>query len=218
VTKLAAKVTELRQGPGPLGSTDVGSMATPAQVDIVDRHVREAEKAGARILTGGHRGTEGYSFEPTVIVDVDHTMSCMREETFGPTIPVMKVADAEEAIRLANDTEYGLSASVWTTDEERGLEIAARLDAGAVNINNVLANLSATALPHGGWKESGVGSRFGGEAAIRKYCRAKAITSAKMTPKNEMNWYPYTKRRSKTLHRMVRLISARGRRKFARVR
>ncbi len=218
VDKLAAKVAELRQGPGPLGSSDVGSMATPAQVDIVERHVRDAEKAGARILTGGHRGTEGYSFEPTVLVDVDHSMSCMREETFGPTIPVMKVADAEEAIRLANDTEYGLSASVWTQDEERGLALAARLDAGAVNVNNVMANLSATALPHGGWKESGVGSRFGGEAAIRKYCRAKAITTAKMTPKNELNWYPYTKRRSKTLHRMIRLISARGKRRFGRIR
>ncbi|RNL81095.1 aldehyde dehydrogenase family protein [Nocardioides marmorisolisilvae] len=218
VTKLSAKVAELRQGPGPLGSTDVGSMATPAQVDIVQRHVDDAVANGARVLNGGHRGSEGYSFEPTVLVDVDHSMSCMREETFGPTIPVMKVANADEAIRLANDTEYGLSASVWTTDEERGLEIAGRLDAGAVNVNNVLANLSATALPHGGWKESGIGSRFGGEAAIRKYCRAKAITTAKMTPKNELNWYPYTKRRSKALHRMVRLISARGKRKFARVR
>ena len=218
VAKLATKVADLRQGPGPLGSTDVGSMATPAQVDIVEGHVRDAEKAGARILTGGHRGTEGYSFEPTVIVDVDHSMSCMREETFGPTIPVMKVADADEAVRLANDTEYGLSASVWTSDEDRGLEIAARLDAGAVNVNNVLANLSATALPHGGWKESGIGSRFGGEAAIRKYCRAKAITTAKLTPTNELNWYPYTKRRSKALHRMVRLISARGKRKFGRIR
>ncbi|MFL6024756.1 MAG: aldehyde dehydrogenase family protein [Marmoricola sp.] len=218
VAKLATKVSELRQGPGPLGSTDVGSMATPAQVDIVERHVREAQQAGARVLTGGKRGAEGYSFEPTVLVDVDHSMSCMREETFGPTIPVMKVADAEEAIRLANDSEYGLSASVWTADEERGLEIASRLDAGAVNVNNVLANLSATALPHGGWKDSGIGSRFGGEAAIRKYCRAKAITTPKMAPKNELNWYPYTKRRSKALHRMVRLISARGKRKFGRVR
>jgi acyl-CoA reductase-like NAD-dependent aldehyde dehydrogenase len=218
VAKLATKVGELRQGPGPLGSSDVGSMATPAQVEIVERHVREAEKAGARILTGGHRGAEGYSFEPTVLVDVDHSMSCMREETFGPTIPVMKVADAEEAIGLANDTDYGLSASVWTRDEQRGLEIAARLDVGAVNVNNVLANLSATALPHGGWKDSGIGSRFGAEAAIRKYCRTKAITSAKMTPKNELNWYPYTKRRSRALHRMVRLISARGKRRFGRVR
>jgi betaine-aldehyde dehydrogenase len=218
VARLATKVGELRQGPGPLGSTDVGSMATPAQVDIVQRHVDDAVAHGARVLTGGHRGAEGYSFEPTVLVDVDHSMACMREETFGPTIPVMKVADAEEAIRLANDTEYGLSASVWTTDEERGLEIAARLDVGAVNVNNVLANLSATALPHGGWKESGIGARFGGEAAIRKYCRTKAITSPKMAPANELNWYPYTKRRSKALHRMVRLISARGKRRFGAIR
>jgi len=218
VAKLAAKVAELRQGPGPVGSTDVGSMATRSQVDIVERHVRDAQAAGARVLTGGNRGAEGYSFEPTVLVDVDHSMACMREETFGPTIPVMKVADAEEAIRLANDTEYGLSASVWTQDEEQGLAVAARLDAGAVNVNDVLANLFSVTLPHGGWKESGIGARFGGEAAIRKYCRTKAITTPKMAPKNELAWYPYTKARSKVMHRMLRLMSARGKRRFGAVR
>jgi acyl-CoA reductase-like NAD-dependent aldehyde dehydrogenase len=218
VERLAAKVAELRLGPGPLGSSDVGSMATSAQVDIVQRHVDDAVASGAKLLTGGQRGSEGYSFEPTVLADVDHSMSCMREETFGPTIPVMKVVDADEAVRLANDSTYGLSASVWSQDEDRALEIAGRLDVGAVNVNNVMANLSATALPHGGWKESGIGSRFGGEAAIRKYCRAKAITTPKMTPPNELNWYPYTKRRSKLLHRMVRLISARGKRRFSRIR
>ncbi|MCW2787089.1 MAG: aldehyde dehydrogenase [Marmoricola sp.] len=214
VTRLAAKVATLRQGPGPLGSTDVGSMATAAQVDIVERHVNEAVAGGARVLTGGRRVPGGTAFEPTVLVDVDHTMSCMREETFGPTIPVMKVADADEAVRLANDSAYGLSASVWSQDEDRALAIAARLDAGAVNVNDVLANLFSFTLPHGGWKESGIGSRFGAQAAIRKYCRAKAITTPKVAPKNELMWYPYSKTRSTVVHRMLRALAGRGKRRM----
>lgn len=214
VTRLAAKVAELRQGPGPLGSSDIGALATADQVDIVDRHVREALAAGARALTGGKRGPVGNTYEPTVLVDVDHSMACMHQETFGPTIPVMRVADADEAVRLANDSSYGLSASVWTTDVDRGLEIAERLDAGAVNVNDVLANLFSFTLPHGGWKESGIGTRFGGEAAIRKYCRPKAITTPIVAPKNELMWYPYTPARSKVVLRALRALAGRGRRRF----
>lgn len=214
VTRLAAKVAELRQGPGPLGASDIGALATAGQVDIVDRHVREAVEGGARVLTGGKRGPVGNTYEPTVLVDVDHSMSCMREETFGPTIPVMRVADADQAVRLANDSAYGLSASVWTQDLDRGLAIAERLDAGAVNVNDVLANLFSFTLPHGGWKESGIGTRFGGEAAIRKYCRPKAITTPIVAPKNELMWYPYTTGRSKVVLRALRALAARGKRRF----
>ena len=111
-------------------------MATAAQRDIVARHVDEAVAAGARVTTGGKPTGIGTFFQPTVLADVDHSMSCMTEETFGPTLPVVKVADEEEAIRLANDSVYGLSATVWTGDVERGERIARRLDAGAVNIND----------------------------------------------------------------------------------
>ena len=87
-----------------------------------------------------------------------------------------------------------------------------------LTVNDVLANLFSVTLPHGGWKESGIGARFGGEAAIRKYCRAKAITTPKMAPKNELAWYPYSKSRSTVMHRMLRLMSARGKRRFGKVR
>jgi len=207
-------ITRLAERVSALGAREIGALATTAQVDTVERHVTEAVASGAKALTGGHRGSTGSTYEPTVLVDVDHSMACMREETFGPTIPVMRVADAEEAIRLANDSAYGLSASVWTTDHDRGLEIAGRLDAGAVNVNDVLANLFSFTLPHGGWKESGIGSRFGGEAAIRKYCRAQAITVPVVAPKNELMWFPYTPVRSRVVLRTLRALVARGRRRF----
>ena len=105
----------------------------------------------------GHDGQSGYWFEPTVLVDVDHTMECMREETFGPTLPIMKVADAEEAIRLANDSPYGLGASVFSKDVARGEAVARRIEAGAVCVNDALVNYSALELPMGGVKASGMG-------------------------------------------------------------
>ena len=113
---VAKKAQELRQGvPGDFGSVDVGAFINPPQVDVVEEHVNDAVAKGARVLVGGHRGSgHGAFFEPTVLADVDHTMECMREETFGPTLPIMKVADADEAIRLANDSPYGLQASVFT--------------------------------------------------------------------------------------------------------
>lgn len=115
-----------------------------------------------------------------MLADVDHTMSCMTEETFGPTLPVVKVADEAEAIRLANDSDYGLSATVWTADKQRGERIARQLDVGAVNINDAIANLFTLALPMGGWKHSGVGTRFGAAAGIRKYCHEQAIMAPRI--------------------------------------
>src|SRR5690606_7351925 len=123
---------------GEPGSVDVGSMTFGPQVEIVERHVEDARAKGARVLVGGTRGKQrsGYWFEPTVLADVDHTMLCMREETFGPTLPIMKVADAEEAIRLANDSPYGLAASVFSKDTRKAEAIARRIQAGAVCVND----------------------------------------------------------------------------------
>lgn len=209
VRRLADKVARLSQGVAP--GDDVGAMATEAQVEIADRHVREAVAAGARVLTGGKRKPAGNFFEPTVLVDVDHTMACATEETFGPTIPVMKVADEDEAVRMANDSAYGLSASVWTRDVARGERIARRLEVGAVNVNDVFSNLFAATLPHNGWKESGVGARLGGAHAVRKYCRVKAITSPRFpTMRSEIAWYPYSRRRAAVAGAVMRAVVGRG--------
>src|SRR5207245_11047595 len=135
VSKVSDKVRALRVGKseGP-GSVEVGAITFPPQMDTIKDHVADAVQKGARVLTGGHevRGA-GRFFEPTVLVDVDHSMKCMTEETFGPTLPIMKVRDTEEAVRLANDSPYGLGASVFTRDTARGEEVAKRIEAGAAN-------------------------------------------------------------------------------------
>ncbi|MBH0781300.1 aldehyde dehydrogenase family protein [Nocardia bovistercoris] len=192
VAKLTENVKALRQGIDGRGlNHDVGALANENQVRIVQRHVDEAVAAGARVLTGGKRTGEGTFFEPTVLVDVHQGMSCVAEETFGPTLPVLRVADEDEAVRLANDSVYGLSASVWTGDKDRGERIARRLNAGAVNINDVFANLFSYALPMGGWGQSGVGARWGGASGVRKYCRQQAITKPILpTQRKELFWYP----------------------------
>lgn len=212
VAKLTDNVRRLRQGQDDRKFMyDVGALATSAQRDIVQRHVDGAVAAGARVVTGGKPTGTGTFFQPTVLVDVDHSMSCMTEETFGPTLPVVKVADEAEAIRLANDSVYGLSATVWTGDKDRGERIARQLDVGAVNINDVLSNAFACDIPMGGWKQSGIGARWGGAAGVLKYCRPQAITSPRIpTQSKELLWYPTSPRRVKFALSLLRASAARG--------
>ncbi|MGF0314677.1 aldehyde dehydrogenase family protein [Nocardia fluminea] len=216
VTKLTAAVAALRQGADDRESkNDVGALANENQALIVQRHVDEAVAAGAAVTTGGKRTGVGTFFEPTVLVDVDHSMSCVAEETFGPTLPVMKVADEAEAIRMANDSIYGLSASVWTGDKARGERVARQLNTGAVNINDVFSNLFNPAMPMGGWGLSGVGARWGGASGLRKYCRAQAMTKPKLpTMGKELFWYPYDMNKLVFAVAAMRAAGARGMRRI----
>ena len=211
VALLTERVRSIRQGvDNGSYSTDVGTLVTEQQVEIVRSHVQDAVAHGATIATGGKTTGKGGFFEPTILLDVDHSMACMRDETFGPTIPVMKVADEAEAIRLANDSQYGLSATVWTKDIGRGRDIAHRLEVGAVNINDAYSNLFCFPLPHGGWKSSGLGSRLGGPQGIRKYCRQQAITTPRVPRmENQLLWYPYSRRRGRIVAALLRLFVAR---------
>ncbi len=213
VDKVAEKTRVLRLGtPGGPGTVDVGAITFGPQMDIIDRHVTEAQAAGARVLVGGHqRPGEGRFYEPTVLVDVDHSMSALREETFGPTLPIMKVGDAEEAIRLANDTDYGLAASVWTRDAARGEAIARRIEAGAVCVNDAQVNYLALELPMGGWKQSGLGVRHGA-AGIRKYTRQQAILVTRFALKKDLHMMSYNRRTSALIGRLIKLVYGRGRR------
>jgi acyl-CoA reductase-like NAD-dependent aldehyde dehydrogenase len=216
VAKVVEKARGLRQGVGHgPGTIDVGSMTFPPQVDVVERHVQDAKAKGAKVLVGGERGHEGdrgYWYEPTVIVDVNHEMDCMREETFGPTLPIMKVEDAEEAIRLANDSPYGLGASVFSKDVGRGEAVARRVEAGAVCVNDALVNYTALELPMGGAKASGLGSRHGA-GGIRKYCSAQAIVvTPRLAMKREVHMYPYKARTSRLLGRFFKFLYGRGKR------
>jgi acyl-CoA reductase-like NAD-dependent aldehyde dehydrogenase len=206
------RVRELRQGaPGGPGSTDLGAVISPPQADIVERHVKEAVEQGARVLVGGGRSDQngGTFFEPTVLVDVDHTMACMTEETFGPTVPIMKVRDADEAVRLANDSPYGLQASVWTKDASKGERLARRIEAGAVTVNDAQVNYVALELPMGGWKESGLGTRHGADG-IRKYTKKQSVLVTTFAPmKRDLHMMPYTRRRTRFVARLLKLVYGR---------
>jgi acyl-CoA reductase-like NAD-dependent aldehyde dehydrogenase len=213
VAKVEEKLRALRQGPpGGPGEVDVGAVTSPAQVDLIDEHVRDAVAKGARALVGGRRGDgPGDFYEPTLLVDVDHSMQCMTEETFGPTMPVMKVRDAEEAVRLANDTPYGLQASVWTKDAAKGERLARMIEAGVVTVNDAQVNYVALELPMGGWKASGLGSRHGADG-IRKYTKRQALLVTRFAPKRDLHMLPYRARTTKGLERLLRFAYGRGKR------
>jgi acyl-CoA reductase-like NAD-dependent aldehyde dehydrogenase len=214
VSKVSEKVRELRVGKseGP-GSVEVGAITFPPQMETIKDHVADAVQKGARVLTGGNElQGPGRFFEPTVLVDVDHSMKCMTEETFGPTLPIMKVRDTEEAVRLANDSPYGLGASVFTRDTARGEEVAKRIEAGAANVNDAMINYTVLELPMGGAKASGLGSRHGA-GGIRKYCSQQAIViTPKLALKKELFMYPYKSRTSRMLAGLFKLMYGRGKR------
>lgn len=211
VSRLTAKVAKLRQGPDdPPFSKDIGAMTSPNQVEIVEDHIRDAVEKGARVVCGGRRREgPGDFFEPTVLVGVDHSMKVMREETFGPVIPVMKVRDAEQAVRLANDSSYGLSASVWGRDTERAERVARRIETGACNVNDVLVNYLTSDVPMGGWKESGIGARHGVHG-IRKFCRTESLVIARLAGRSEPMWFPYTPGKGRLMRALSRFFNARG--------
>lgn len=192
-----------------------GSQIDESQVAITERHVKDAVSAGAKALTGGKRPEGGGSFfEPTVLVDVDHSMACMTEETFGPTLPIMKVSSVEEAVRLANDSQYGLSASVFSKDVERAKAVALQLDCGAVNVNDVISNLMCTTAPMGGWKASGIGARFGGVDGVRKFCKQETVVVPRTNVGAGGTYYNNSEKALARMNKlMTKLALARPRRK-----
>ncbi len=209
VAKLQAEVRKLRQGADDARDPkDVGAMTSPNQTAIVEDQVADALASGARALTGGKRAEgPGDYFEPTILVDVDHSMKVMRDETFGPVVGVMKARDAEEALRLANDSRYGLSGSVFG-EKEHAEQIARRIECGAVNVNDVLVNYFASDVPMGGWKESGIGYRHG-EPGIKKFCRSESLVITRFAGKREPTWYPYTRGRRGLIGRLSQAVNAR---------
>ena len=214
VSKVVEKTQKLRQGvPGEMASVDIGAVTFENQAEIIEDHVKDALDKGAKVLTGGKRREgQGRFFEPTVLVDVDHSMKIMTEETFGPTLPIMKVRDEEEAVEKANDSRYGLNSSVFTKDVEKGERIARRIEAGSTCVNDCITNYTAQELPFGGIKESGIGVRHSA-AGIQKYCNPHAILITRFAGKREPYYFPYSKTATKLLERLMVLMYGRGSKK-----
>jgi succinate-semialdehyde dehydrogenase/glutarate-semialdehyde dehydrogenase len=167
----------------------IGSLINEFQRDKVKTHVEDAREKGARIMLGGRAlDGPGYFYAPTVVVDVDHDMAIMREETFGPVLPMMRVADEDEAVRLANDNPFGLDASVWTRSRRRARRIAGQLKVGAVAINDHLINYAIADLPFGGVGHSGFG-RVHGLEGLREFVRPKAWVEDRLAFKQEPHWF-----------------------------
>ena len=163
VDEVVKETKRLRQSIGTDKNTDVGSMTSEHQLRLVESHIGEAIDKGATALTGGRRmpGTSGAFFEPTVLINVNHGMDVMREETFGPVLPIMTFKTDDEAVRFANDTSYGLTASVWTGSIARGKRLAERIDAGTTMVNEVLYTHGIAQTPWAGLKQSGLGRTHG---------------------------------------------------------
>jgi acyl-CoA reductase-like NAD-dependent aldehyde dehydrogenase len=202
VAAVVRDVENLKMGAG--AGNDFGALIDDTQVAVAERHVADALAKGARALTGGKRPSgPGSFYEPTVLVDVDHSMDCMMQETFGPTLPIMKVSTVAEAVRLSNDSPYGLSASVFSKDIERAKDVAVELDCGAVNINDVISNLMCTTAPMGGWKTSGIGARFGGADGLRKFCRQEVIVSPRTNVGAGGTYYNNSLKATKRMNKMM---------------
>ena len=188
----ARKAKQLRVGDGMHPETDIGPMIHERQVQIVAADVEDAKARGARVLAGGMRLPElGPNFyAPTVLADVTHEMRIMREETFGPVLPIMSFDHDDEAVRLANDSEYGLAASIWTQDSKRGERLARRIHAGTVMVNDVVSCFGISEAPHGGVKSSGIG-RTHGRFGLEEMVRVKYLDIDRTPGMKKPWWYGY---------------------------
>jgi acyl-CoA reductase-like NAD-dependent aldehyde dehydrogenase len=205
VRRVVELTGRLRQGTG--GEADVGPLIWPHQLEVVERHVEDARRRGARVRTGGRRNPSypGLFYEPTVLTDVDHEMLVMREESFGPLMPVMRVRDEAEALRLANDSPYGLNANVWTRDKRRGVELARQIQSGCAVVNDCMITYGIPESPFGGVRESGIG-RVNGELGLKGYCSVQSIVVDRFGSKSEPIWFPYDARKKRMLRRAMRLL------------
>jgi len=210
VEKLVARVRAIRQGRSE-DDVDIGCFTSEEQLKKVAAQVEQAIAQGAKALTGARRNSKlpGYYYEPTVLVDVNHHMAVATDETFGPVIPVIKVTDSEEALRMANDSRYGLGGSIFSRNKDKAWRLAQDLQAGSVCINDSLINFIVLEAPMGGCKESGLGHRHGAEG-IRKFCQQKTILVDRFGLKEEFAWYPMSQRKAKQIRHLLNLLCHTG--------
>ena len=211
VEACVAKAGRLRVGNGANPETEIGPMIHERQIQTVEAHVKDAVARGAKVLCGGTRLPElGASFyAPTVLTGVTHAMRIMKEETFGPVLPIMPFAADSEAIRLANDSVYGLAASVWTGSRARGEVIARRLRAGTVMVNDSISAFAISEAPHGGPMDSGLG-RTHGRLGMEEMVRVKYVDTDLLPAMKKLWWYGFGAAFSAQMEGFLDFLFARG--------
>jgi succinate-semialdehyde dehydrogenase/glutarate-semialdehyde dehydrogenase len=169
VERIADFMQDMNVSAGDGMNVHMGSLTNKTELERTQAHIEDAVAKGAKVIYGGKARPDlgPLFFEPTVLVDVDHSMDIMREETFGPVLPIMRVMNDDEAVRLANDTDYGLSASVFSSNLKRAQEIAQRIDSGDVSVNRAQFVIATPDLPSGGQRQSGSGRRNGPEGLLK---------------------------------------------------
>lgn len=186
---------------------ELGPLINEEQLAETKRQLDAALADGAKILQGGERRAQDFPlFAPTVVETQNQNINLLQEETFGPLLPIMTFKTEDEAIRLANNSNFGLAASIFSRDKGRALTLAKSLEAGSVLINDVLANFAATELPFGGIKQSGLGFSHGGAEGLRSFCRPKSILADRWGLKSELYWFPYSEGKYKFFAKLFKLL------------
>ena len=203
--EVVRRASRLRQGD--TGESDIGAIFWPRQLEIIETHMKDAVSKGATVRVGGRRNPDlkGLYFEPTVLTDVSHDMQIMVDETFGPILPIMRVKDEDEAIRLANDSHYGLGATIWTTDNQKAVRLAQKIESGSVCINDMTVTYGCLEAPFGGRKSSGVG-QINGKNGILGYCHQLPVIVDRFKGKNSRSFYPFSAKKDEQVQKAVRFL------------
>jgi succinate-semialdehyde dehydrogenase/glutarate-semialdehyde dehydrogenase len=211
IAEVQERVEALQVGEGLDPDVDIGPLVNERQLRIVEEHVADAVERGAVVVTGGQRppGLKGYFYQPTVLAGVTHEMRCMHEETFGPTLPIMAFDDEDEAVRLANDSEFGLTASIWSQDRKRAERLAPRLEAGTVSVNDHASSYGLPETPWQGVKQSGIGVSHGDQGLL-EFVHPKHVTVDRIPLKELPWWYPYSGAKYEAFRTGIRAVLGQG--------